>query len=605
MSYLDRAALDVLAQAADVGLRETLGVALGAFDPLLRGAIRRRVDRALEIAEGRTTRTAHEHVLRVAFLLAHPRAPKDLACDDPSVVERTFGELAASHLPPRKAARPDEGRGAYREAAADRAPVSDADPLPRERRRRFWPATTGLAFASVSAAAIAVGVAVVPGLLPTPRESFEKTPLGHALVDDLTTIVANAGEAGDPTEVDAANARMSSVAVKRQAGDEAVSAIGEALEAVSQTAGSRAEQPDEAAAPLFRAVNRANEAFAAKKIPALLHGYAVGSAGRYRVWLTAHFVERRQALDVGGFEVRVAWTRRLDRLNLADSALYKGAHERWVVHSRDEVDAELVEGLLPALASRAALPLGAMRTPDVRAPKPPTLTGEAAARAVRAELALPAGAASELLDRIDERNQALSAFDAIRQSVGATWRIDLGSALTHSLEETVRQGAALRSPAANILTRQERVKIAARAVEPVARALAELRAEQFAARLEEESRKDGAGEALTPRGKAIACADLATVARAGPRTFSALYLMVRRAHGYSMNAEVRASRELVTSLLLAVASSGPAGEASAHFDDVHLAALFELDRARLLAAARRAHELDCGRPPPPVSAHDL
>ncbi|MCA9590430.1 MAG: hypothetical protein KC657_34240 [Myxococcales bacterium] len=600
MGLLDRAALDVLAHGAYVGILEAVLVPVSAHDPFLRPAIRRRVEAALERARAKTKRDDAEHLLRLAFVLAHPDAPRDLAADDEKAVLELFDKLAAPFVPRAKGA-PTAAAGAYREAAAERAPVQEEE-TPRPRRRRFWPATTAVGLLVASGAALAVAAAIVPSLVPTAKERFQKTALGAALGDDLSTVVANAGPSGDAAAVDAAMARLTSPAVKRQAGDDAVLRMVEALDAVPAVTGSPLDDVDEAAAPVFRAVNQANEALRARRVPALLHAYASGSAGKYRVWLTSYFVERRTGLQVGGLSVDVAWGRRLDYLNLADSQLYKGAHEGWVVLSRDSVDEELVEGILPALADGGALPLDAPREPSDPRPPKATMAGLAAGRAVRAELPIATADAKALVEAIAARNVALVALQEARYVAAPTWRIDLPPSRERSFKNAVEDGGAFKRLASAALSAQTRVKVAARPLEPTIVRLSLLREEQFASRLEEEKhRRVGAVPGEDVRSISVACADLATVARAQDTPALALYLLVRRAHASRSLVEARAAREALASFVLAVAERAPPGSRSAHLDDDTLARAFEETDGRIQAAGRRAYEVHCGRGTPAFS----
>jgi hypothetical protein len=594
MGLVDRATLDVLAHGAYVGILEAVLVPVSAHDPLLRPAIRRRVEAALDKARAKTKREDAEHVLRLAFLLAHPDAPSELAADDDKAVGELFEKLAAPLLPAPARSRTPGPAGAYREAAAERASVEEE--APRLRKRRFWPATTAVGLLVLAGAATAAAVAIVPSLVPTPKERFQKTALGAALGDDLSTVVANAGPSGDAAAVDASMARLTSAAVKRQAGDDAIVRLTEALDAVPAVTGSPLEDVDEAAAPVFRAVNQANEALRARGVPALLHAYASGSAGKYRVWLTSYFVERRSGLEVGGLAVDVAWGRRLDYLNLADSQLYKGAHEGWVVLSRDSVDEELVEGILPALADGGALPLDAAREPaDPRPPKA-TMAGLAAGRAVRGELGVAATDAMALAEAIAARNVALVALQEARYVASPTWRIDLPPSRERSFKNAVEDGGPFKGLASSALSAQTRVKVAARPLEPALVRLSLLREEQFATRLEEEKhRRVGSAPGVDVRSLSVACADLATVARAQDTPALALYLLVRRAHASPNRVEAHAAREALASFVLAVAERAPPGSRSAHLDDDTLARAFEESDGRIQAAGRRAYEVHCGR----------
>src|SRR5262249_20373178 len=100
MTMLERATLDVLANAAEIGLPDAVDAPAVAYDPSLRPFLRRRVRRAVTGASARTTMTAGDHVLRLAFIGAHPSAPATLDPNDARAVGQTFDELASPYLPP-------------------------------------------------------------------------------------------------------------------------------------------------------------------------------------------------------------------------------------------------------------------------------------------------------------------------------------------------------------------------------------------------------------------------------------------------------------------------------------------------------------------------
>src|SRR4051794_6157971 len=74
-SMIQRPTLQVLAEAAEIGLPEAATAPARKFDPLLRPFIRKRVLRAVSAAGKHTTSTKGDHILRLAFLACHESGP--------------------------------------------------------------------------------------------------------------------------------------------------------------------------------------------------------------------------------------------------------------------------------------------------------------------------------------------------------------------------------------------------------------------------------------------------------------------------------------------------------------------------------------------------
>src|SRR5262245_11498285 len=103
---LEQATLDVLARAAEIGLPEAAGVPASVYAPFLRPFIRKRVRRAIADASAATSTSARgDHVLKLAFLRAHPAPPPGLDANDARAVDEAFEKLARPYLP-EKAPKP-------------------------------------------------------------------------------------------------------------------------------------------------------------------------------------------------------------------------------------------------------------------------------------------------------------------------------------------------------------------------------------------------------------------------------------------------------------------------------------------------------------------
>lgn len=579
MGLVERATLVVLAEAADIGIPEAVSVPAEAFDPLLRGAIRRRAAAAVADAEQRTTLRGGDHVLRLAFLLLHPSAPKDLATNDEKLVSEAFDALATPLAPHLQ--KPRERRGsAYREAAADRAPDAVVEPA-RKRPNRFWPLTTPLSAAFVAGVVATAVVVAIPYWTPSPTERFRKTPFGEALDVPLTTAVAGA-RAGETRGHDA----LLSDRVTRQIGAPAHAEL-ERLLATLPPATKSMGTADEAMAPVFASLNGLNARLFEAHVPALLHGYSHGHPGERSLWITSYFVERREEISFEGSTMRAVWGRRLDTLNLADSAAYKANAEDYVIVSLDVMEKSFVEAVLPALMREDA-----PSAPDSSART--TLERQAertVGREVRALAHMSPSDAEELSGAIARRNLAL-------EKVGHTPRpnIDLGPSARGGL-----QG----DPFAEVRRLDDQMHMHRRKVAGAIAQLTELVEEGFLVRVRDEERFDSSifpklGESDSyATTRARVSSDLGSIARA-PSPHLALWMVVRKVL-YSPAGFERGPAETTLVLLLRELGS-LAGPPPRVTEDALVNALgkaFEVDATKLKAAATSAYETTFVAPLPP------
>lgn len=394
MAWVERATWVVLAEAADIGITEAVSVPIQTFDPLLRGAIRKRVSKAIESAEERTTLRAGDHVLRLAFLLVHPKAPKELDANDERAVAEAFEPLASPLTPNVRKAR-ERRASAYRETAPERAPEESSE-APRKPPKRAWPLTTPLT-ALVATGVVGGALALaIPYFTPSPMDRFRKTPFGQALDGPLTSAVAGA-HAGSA----AGHAELLSEKVKKQIGPQAQDELGHLLGTLPEA--TRAMAPvDKAMAPVFQSLEALNTRLYEQKLPALLHGYARGYAGERSLWITSYFVEQRDDLVLDGTTAHVVWGRRLDTLNLADSTVYKADAEENVIVNLDLVEKTFVETLLPALSREG----GPAQETTLHAELERTAEAEVA-REMRAISHVSISDAKDLTEALSVRNKAL------------------------------------------------------------------------------------------------------------------------------------------------------------------------------------------------------
>src|SRR3954465_10533405 len=99
LSSLQKATLTVLAEAAEIGLPEAATVPAAAYDPFLRGSIKRRVRAAVDVATTRARPNAPpDPVVRLAFVSLHPAQPK-IDPNDDRAIEEAYEKLSAPLLP--------------------------------------------------------------------------------------------------------------------------------------------------------------------------------------------------------------------------------------------------------------------------------------------------------------------------------------------------------------------------------------------------------------------------------------------------------------------------------------------------------------------------
>lgn len=394
MAWVERATWVVLAEAADIGIPEAVAVPIQTFDPLLRGAIRKRVAKAIEAAEERTTLRAGDHVLRLAFLHVHPNAPKELDPNDERAVAEAFEPLASPLTPNVRKAR-ERRASAYREAAPERTP-DEVIEAPRKPPKRAWPLTTPL-LALVATGFVGGALALaVPYFTPSPIDRFRKTAFGQALDGPLTSAVAGARSGSA-----AGHSELLSEKVKKQIGPQAQDELGHLLGTLPEATRSM-EPVDKAMAPVFQSLDALNARLYEKNVPALLHGYARGYPGDRSLWITSYFVERRDDLVFDDGTAHVVWGRRLDTLNLNDTTVYKADAEENVIVNLDLVEKAFVETLLPALSREGGTSQESTRYAELE-----RVAETEVAREMRGISHVSIGDANDLTEALAVRNKAL------------------------------------------------------------------------------------------------------------------------------------------------------------------------------------------------------
>lgn len=612
---LEQATLDVLARAAEIGLPEAAGVPASVYDPFLRPFIRKRVRRAIADASSATTSARGDHVLRLAFLRAHPNTPPGIDSNDARAVNDAFEKLAKPYLPEKAAPKHASPQGAaYRVSAADRDDaILDTPPRPK---RKAWPFTFSLlAFVVLSALGV-TAFAVMPYALPSPLQKFSKTPFGKAVAEPLTDAVVASGVNGAAAKRKQARAQMVTSGVQKQIGTAASADLERLLDALPDAVRSREENTDDALKPMLVHLNALNADLARQKVPALLHAYANGYIGRRSVWVTSFFVDERSEVDVGGHAVKFARGRRLDELNLADSTIYKGSLEDWAIVSLDLVDEEMVQTFLRPLATDT--PMGpeewsaSDKSPEAELAR---VASAAIVSELRAYARIDRDDAITLHSAIARRNDTLVSLNKMGIDVKATSRIRLAPSLVRNLER-MNATAFETKLRDEVLRIDSRMKVYSKPLAPVIAELARIHEEQFAGRFFEEplvttdealdtadggdASADDAEKARprlygSKRSRSIAAAKLAFIARNDRCPHVALWTAYRAIHDDRI-ALGGAIEMMLYELDPKLRGKGLDGADLAEA----MKTAFEAPPERVREAARKAYETLMRRPPPNV-----
>lgn len=604
---LARASLFVLAEAAEIGLPEAAHVPARAFDPLLRPFIKKRVRNAVTNASARTNVTAGDHILKLAFVGAHPDAPSTMDPNDRRAVDEAYTSLAAPFLPP--APKKDSTTaGAYRVAASDR---QEPFATPTKRKKRFWPVTIPLTFAFLAAAIGVAGVLLFPFVFPTRETRFRRTPFGVALGEPLADYVAHAARDGDPET----KGKLLAPMIERQVGAPAFDALTKLTAAIPNASTANVDSIDAAMAPLFDATNALNAALVDKKIPALVHAYGSGRRGHRAVWVTSYYVDERSELSIEGKSVRIARGRRIDSLNLDDSPLYKAHGENWAILSTDYVEQEFVETLLSPIAR--GLPLGPNEFTESDTSALAELARKAS-RLVSDEVVRAAhisqSDADGLRRAIADRNEAAVSLAKHNYPLEPSSRMEFSPNMVKGLKMAQDRHPNDRALLAEILRMNERIAMYRPYVAPAVAVLAEIEEDVFAARLLEEKRLENVkaerladlADDLTAKGYFAAELDILMTARKCPKlTLWTLAKPVVSRGGFSGNAALddEISRVLLSALFhdLGLVKNGDpdsilGGEAFAQA----LAQALELPDDRIRTSAGKVYQAFFGLPAAPL-----
>jgi hypothetical protein len=384
---LERQTLGALYVAAGAGFQQAAGSEVARVDPLLRGAVRRRlqqaVDRGVDLTGPQTDALDEGHQLRVAYLLA-------------------AGKLGSIDVKSRDAVS----------VAFDAVKRT-----PPPRASRLWLVTPLVLCCVLGGGSFAAWQL----FRPSPEAALRASTLGRALGKDLTEWVValdrmkRARAADDEHKLPDASTRMTKArdallgSTKGALGEAGERAIQEVLDLEEGIEGSMRpegiEGTPEDEQKLYDAVKRFDDLVSSH--PVLLDAAVQGKDYR-EVWLFAFYLQRQVKVRDRGTEVRVALARRLDNLNLTVNAeSYESKPTGVLIVSLDLIEENVLRGLLKALTAGSPwpiLPEDVVRDLDGAAPML-RRAGEVA----REELLPASGVATEaivaVLQLLDRRNE--------------------------------------------------------------------------------------------------------------------------------------------------------------------------------------------------------
>jgi len=233
----------------------------------------------------------------------------------------------------------------------------------------------------------------------TAAQKFTATAFGRALDEPLTryvSLIGREGRAANGAAAAEARRELLSKDIEKELGRKAFQRLGEVLDAARVYAVDSGDDPALAQQSFWSALNGLDAQLESHGVPGFVGGYSTGAGDSRAVWVLGYFARSRASVRVGdGAPVRVVWARRLDSLNLTDSAAALDGLSEWAIISLDALEEEFLGSELPAMVRDAPMRL---------------LQGDAAERGPAADLGRRA--ASLIADEI-VRGSRLSREDAV------------------------------------------------------------------------------------------------------------------------------------------------------------------------------------------------
>jgi hypothetical protein len=192
----------------------------------------------------------------------------------------------------------------------------------------------------------------------TAARSFTASAFGQALDEPLTGYVTAIGHQGRAAKVAEARRELLSKDVERELGREGFQKLGDVLDAARVYAVVSGDDPALAQKSFWSALDGLDAQLESHGVPGFVGGYSTGAGDSRAVWVLGYFARSRASVLVGdGPPMRVVWGKRIDSLNLTDSAAALDGMSEWAIISLDALEEEFLANELPAMVRDAPMHL--------------------------------------------------------------------------------------------------------------------------------------------------------------------------------------------------------------------------------------------------------
>jgi hypothetical protein len=327
VSKLQKQLAAALKSGAAQGSWVAARAALAPLDPLRRLVVARRLGRLLEHARRLTTLDEPAHQLRVAALLALAREA-DVELDDAAAVELALDDVGGV-----------------------------------ERERPWWTLGIALSLALVVAGAVTLRTALAPF-------DVRETPLGRALGQGLTHVIAGLANADEAPRVAVGKQLALSDEARRALGAEPSTRL-EKLIAAAEAAARSAPGPEPHLEldAFWAASNEFNATLRKSQLPFFVDAESLSQGPRLVPLLLVSYVEREVELEGEGRKFPALHLWRLDDLRIRHPALgYTRPRTPAALVLLDQIERELVLWVLPAMPAGEVMDLVDDETRDAEEP---------------------------------------------------------------------------------------------------------------------------------------------------------------------------------------------------------------------------------------------
>ena len=172
----------------------------------------------------------------------------------------------------------------------------------------------------------------------TAAQTFAATAFGRALDEPLTDYVSAIGHQR-ATQAAENRRRLLSKDIEKEVGHKAFRSLGEVLDAAAVYAADSGADPAASQKSFWTALNGLDAHLESHGVPGFVGGYSTGAGDTRAVWLLGYFARSRASVRVGdGPPMHVVWGKRLDSLNLTDSAAALDGLSEWTIISLDALE---------------------------------------------------------------------------------------------------------------------------------------------------------------------------------------------------------------------------------------------------------------------------